>query len=107
MRILTVINEEHPGLLYPAATQIWHKIWQHDLDITDVDQLNDALQKAGLDKNTIEHCFARSIEKDIKDKLKAVTQEGLDAGMFGNPSYILRQEGQDDQLYFGQGSIDF
>ena len=24
-------------------------------------------------------------------------------GMFGAPSYILRQEGKDDQLFFGQG----
>ena len=26
-------------------------------------------------------------------------------GMFGAPSYILRQEGKDDQLFFGQGEL--
>ena len=48
MRILTYLQQDHPDLVYPAATQIWHKIWQHDLDITDLDELNDALTKAGL-----------------------------------------------------------
>ena len=104
MRILTHLNESNPELVYPAATQIWHKIWQFDLDITDLDILNDALTKAGLSSTQIEEAFARSLDKDIKDVLKSVTQEGLDAGMFGAPSYILRQDGQDDKLFFGQGS---
>ena len=48
MRILTHLQQDHPDLVYSAATQIWHKIWEHDLDITDLDELNDALTKAGL-----------------------------------------------------------
>ena len=32
-----------------------------------------------------------------------MTQEGLDAGMFGAPSFIVRQDGHDDKLFFGQG----
>jgi len=106
MRILTHLQQDHPELVYPAATQIWHKIWEHDLDITDLDELNDALTKAGLSATQIEESFARSTDKDVKDILKAVTQEGLEMGMFGAPSYILRQEGKDDQLFFGQDRIE-
>ena len=48
-------------------------------------------------------CFEQSTAQEVKDRLKSVTQEGLDMGMFGAPSYILRQEGHDDMLFFGQG----
>ena len=105
MRILTHLDQTQPELVYPAATQIWHKIWEHDLDITSIEELTDALQKAGLDEAQIKQCFEQSTEQAVKDRLKAVTQEGLDMGMFGAPSYILRQDDHDDMLFFGQGWI--
>jgi len=106
MRILTHLDQTQPELVYPAATQIWHKIWQHDLDITSPEELTDALQKAGLNETQIAACFEQSTAQEVKDRLKSVTQEGLDMGMFGAPSYILRQEGHDDMLFFGQDRIE-
>ena len=48
MRVLTAMQIEEPDLVYGAATQIWHKIWQYDLDITDPIIITDALGKAGI-----------------------------------------------------------
>ena len=104
MRILTAIDEEEPDLVYFAATEIWKKIWSLDLDITDEEVLIDALSKSGIPLEKIEHYIARSTNPDVKTRLKDITQEGLDAGMFGAPSFILSEEGKDSQLFFGQGN---
>ena len=104
MRVLTAMENEEPELVYDAATQIWHKIWSHDLDITDPAVITDALDKAGISNERAAYYIAKTQEQEVKDKLKEVTQEGLDCGMFGAPSYIVRQEGQDDVMFFGQGT---
>ena len=104
MRVLTAMENEEPELVYDAATQIWHKIWSHDLDITDPAVITDALDKAGISNERAAYYIAKTQEQEIKNKLKEVTQEGLDCGMFGAPSYIVRQEGQDDVMFFGQGT---
>ena len=104
MRVLTAMENEEPELVYGAATQIWHKIWSHDLDITDPAVITDALDKAGISNERAAYYIAKTQEQEVKDKLKEVTQEGLDCGMFGAPSYIVRQDGQDDVMFFGQGT---
>ena len=101
MRVLTAMQMEEPELVYDSATQIW----AHDLDITDNQVIIDALGKAGISADRAAYYIGKTQEAEIKNKLKEVTQEGLDMGMFGAPSYILRQDGKDDQIYFGQGII--
>jgi len=106
MRVLTAMQNEEPDLVYDAATQIWHKIWQYDLDITDPEVITDALSKAGISGEKAAYYIGKTTEQEIKDKLKEVTQEGLDMGMFGAPSFIVRQDGHDDVMFFGQDRIE-
>ena len=82
MRVLTAMDVEEPDLVYAAATEIWKKIWSHDLDITDDGVITDALKRAGLESQRIEYYLGRVADQNVKDRLKSITQEGLDAGMF-------------------------
>ena len=45
-------------------------------------------------------------EKVIKQRLINVTQEAIDAQAFGAPTFIIREDGQDDKMFFGQGNSD-
>ena len=72
MRILTVIDQESPELVYSAATEIWKQIWSLDLDITDDVILTDALNKAGFENDKVQDLIARTSEPEIKDKLKGI-----------------------------------
>ena len=75
MRVLTAMENEEPELVYDAATQIWHKIWSHDLDITDPAVITDALDKAGISNERAAYYIAKTQEQEVKDKLKEVSQE--------------------------------
>ena len=72
MWILTVIDLESPKLVYPAATEIWKKIWSLDLDITDDVILTDALNKAGFENDKVQNLIGRTSEPEIKNKLKGI-----------------------------------
>ena len=71
--------------------------------ISDINNLVE--NQAGNSQQKIDYYLTRTNDKNTKNRLKEVTQEGLDMGMFGAPSYIVRQEGEEDKLFFGQGKI--
>ena len=41
--------------------------------------------------------------KKRRQRLKIVTQEAIDAGAFGGPTFVIRQDGIEPKLFFGQG----
>ena len=105
MRAITAMDMTSPEVVERVSIEVWKQIWIHDRDITDEAILIDAFTSAGLSENEAKEFLKMAGAKEVKNKLKANTEEALDAGCFGAPSFIIRQDGEDDKMFFGQGII--
>jgi len=106
MRVLTALDIEDPSKLEKASHELWMQIWHRDLDITDDGIITEALAKAGVTESESAKLIAMTAEPAIKKRLIEVTQEAIDAQAFGAPTFIVREEGKDDQMFFGQDRIE-
>lgn len=74
-------------------------VWARDLDIADPVTLRTLLMEAGAEPDAI-------LERSAADEAGAAydrnTQDALQAGAFGSPTYIV-----DGQFFFGQDRLDF
>ena len=80
---------------YVAA--IFHFMWEDPRKLDDPAVLEAALEEAGLPS---EELFALIGEQGVKDQLIANTQQALEQGVFGLPSFIVGSE-----LWFGKDRL--
>jgi 2-hydroxychromene-2-carboxylate isomerase len=85
---------EPEGKLVPFARATFEAYWGDDKDISQVPVLREIGGKAGVDADRL---LAGIERQEIKDRLRAITQELIDRGGFGSPTMIV---GGDD-MYFG------
>ena len=82
------------GKLVPFALATFEAYWGDDKDISQVPVLREICATAGVDADRL---LAGIEAQDIKDRLRATTQELIDRGGFGSPTMFV---GGDD-MYFG------
>ncbi len=80
------------------AHRIGRAIWAEERAIGDPAVLQAIGGEAGLDKAVID-CAA---DPAIAERYAACTQQAIDAGVFGAPSYVI-----DGELFWGQDRLDF
>ena len=85
---------EPEGKLVPFALATFAAYWGDDQDISQVSVLSAICRKVGVDPD---HFLAGIEQQPIKDKLRTTTQELIDRGGFGVPTFFV---GGDD-MYFG------
>ena len=73
--------------------------WAEERNIADPDTLKTILEEQGFGAEALLHYAANAETKALYD---AYTQEAIDKGVFGAPTYIY-----DQQLYWGQDRLDF
>src|SRR5690349_2989662 len=86
------------GRLVPFATRVFHAYWGENRDISDDAVLADIIAETGLDPARFLDGIAR---QEIKDRLKANTQDVIDRGGFGSPTMFIN--GTD--MYFGNDRL--
>ena len=74
-------------------------MWQEEKNIGDVEVLGEVLRGAGLDADAI---LARIGDDDVKAQLKANTDEAVERGAFGAPTFFV-----DGEMFFGNDRLDF
>ncbi len=74
-------------------------IWADALNMNDPGTAAQALHKSGFDAQAL---VAAANEQTTKDALKATTQEAIDRGVFGAPTYFVGE-----QMFWGQDRMDF
>ena len=85
---------EPEGKLVPFARATFEAYWSDDRDISQVPVLTDICRQVGVDPDR----FLAGIEQQpVKDKLRATTQDLIDRGGFGVPTFFV---GGGD-MYFG------
>ena len=79
--------------------RIGRALWAEDRNIADEAVLRDLARDLGLDAARLAE---RATAADTRVRYDTLTQEAIDRGVFGVPTYVVRGE-----MYWGQDRLDF
>jgi len=99
MRGATGVQMEQPARFAAYVDAIYHAMWVEPRNLNDPAEVGAVLQAAGFDPAAL---LALAGRQDVKDRLKAVTQEAVARGVFGAPMMFV-----DDQIFWGNDRLDF
>jgi 2-hydroxychromene-2-carboxylate isomerase len=89
---------EPQGKLLDFARAAFEAYWGEDRDISQDSVITDVCHRAGVDA---ERLFAAISQQDIKDALKANTDELIRRGGFGSPTIFVDRS----DMYFGNDRL--
>nr|XP_020633450.1 glutathione S-transferase kappa 1-like [Pogona vitticeps] len=97
MRFVTAVDLTEPRFVESVSRELWLRIWSRDEDITQPESILAAAVKAGLPEGQAQKLLEMSTSPDVKDRLKAATEEVL--------KYGVSQQGESEggSLPKGQG----
>ena len=78
---------------------IFTAIWVEARNLNEPDEVGQVLSDAGLDPGEL---MDRIGQQTVKDQLIANTEQAVDRGVFGAPTFFVGQ-----QMFFGQDRLDF
>jgi 2-hydroxychromene-2-carboxylate isomerase len=73
-------------------------VWVDELNFADMNILEGLLKKCGLAASLIEKTYSQAAQ----EAYEAYTQQAIDAGVFGAPSYVV-----DGEIFWEQDRLDF
>ena len=88
--------EENAGALVSA---ILSAVWAEDRDISNAETLKTIAKEVGLDGAAV---FEAAEADSAAETFDAYTQEALEIGVFGAPTYVY-----DDEMFWGADRLDF
>jgi 2-hydroxychromene-2-carboxylate isomerase len=93
------IAAEQEGRLVPYSDTIFRAIWADQKRMEDPIVIAEVLRAAGFDPAAIMAAIGTA---EVKDKLKAVTQEAVARGVFGAPTFFVGKA-----MFWGQDRLEF
>jgi 2-hydroxychromene-2-carboxylate isomerase len=91
------IVAEREGCFERYVDEVYRHMWAEPKKMDEVEVIEAALRESGL---PAEQILAGIQEPDVKAALLANTQDAVDRGVFGSPSFFV-----DDDLYFGKDRL--
>lgn len=85
--------------LVDYCNAMFKAIWVDALNLGDPAVVGQVLVAAGFDPQAL---LALTAEPDVKERLKATTEEAVARGVFGAPTFFVG-----DQMFWGQDRLDF
>ncbi len=87
------------GKLQPYVDAMYKAVWVDERNMGNSTEILNVVEAIPMDPKE----FAKAISnQDIKDKLRANTDEAFERGAFGAPTFFVG-----DQMFFGQDRLDF
>jgi 2-hydroxychromene-2-carboxylate isomerase len=99
MRMATGLQMREPTRMIPFVDAVYRAIWVEGKNMNDPAVVAGVLQAAGFDAVAL---LALSADAEVKERLKAVTQDAVARGVFGAPTFFVG-----DHMYWGQDRLDF
>jgi len=97
-RLITAVEQaDGNAAALGLAGAIFTAVWAEDRNIADDQTLADLLREGGLDAARL----AQSRDAAVQQRYEAQTQQAIDAGVFGAPSYVVGGE-----IFWGQDRLD-
>jgi 2-hydroxychromene-2-carboxylate isomerase len=92
-----VVAAEAEGVFWPYFQAVYHHMWEEPKKMDDPTVMREALALSGIDADRI---VARSQDADVKNRLMALTQDAVDRGAFGSPTFFVN-----DEMFFGKDQL--
>src|SRR5215468_9711088 len=75
----------------------YHHMWEEPKKMDDPEVAREALISSGID---FDRLFARAQQPDVKNRLLALTQDAVNRGAFGSPTFFVGNE-----MFFGKDQL--
>ncbi|WP_395505196.1 2-hydroxychromene-2-carboxylate isomerase [Ectopseudomonas hydrolytica] len=99
MRLLVAVQLHQPEHFDDALQALFQAIWVDGVNMGDPAKVTEVLTAAGFDAQALQ---AQIAEQQVKDALKASTEEAVKRGVFGAPTCFV-----DGEMFFGQDRLEF
>jgi 2-hydroxychromene-2-carboxylate isomerase len=99
MRMATGLQMRDEARMVAFVDAVFRAIWVDALNMNDPAVVGPVLQAAGFDPAEL---LALAADPQVKDRLKAVTQDAVARGVFGAPTCFVG-----GQMFWGQDRLDF
>jgi 2-hydroxychromene-2-carboxylate isomerase len=99
MRGATGVQLRQPERLRAYGDAVYRAIWVDERNLGDPGTAGAVLQDAGFNAREL---LALAADPEVKDKLKADTQQAVARGVFGAPTFFVG-----DAMFWGQDRLDF
>ncbi|WP_212631665.1 2-hydroxychromene-2-carboxylate isomerase [Pseudomonas sp. KB-10] len=99
MRLLVAVQLHQPERFDDALQALFQAIWVEGINMGDPAKMAEVLNAAGFDAQALQSQIA---EQQVKDALKASTEEAVKRGVFGAPTCFVNGE-----MFFGQDRLEF
>ena len=99
MRIDVGMLEAGHAQLQVYRDAVFHAIWVAQRNMNDADTVAQVLAEAGLDAPAL---LALAADPQVKESLKVRTQQAVERGAFGAPTFFVGEE-----MFWGQDRLDF
>ena len=97
---LIIAVDQHDGVVaaMKMCATLFAAVWVHERNIADPKHLESMVAECGLPAQRIE----QSQSQAVQERYEQYTQEAIDGGVFGAPSYVI-----DGEIFWGQDRLDF
>lgn len=104
MRLCCALEEDQAAL-HKFATAAFNAYYADQRNLDDPEVLTAIANELGMDGEAL---VAQTGEQEIKDRLRANTEEAIARGAYGSPSIFVSAEGADQEstrMYFGNDQL--
>ncbi|HMM92777.1 2-hydroxychromene-2-carboxylate isomerase [Bradyrhizobium sp.] len=91
------VAAEAEGVFWPYFEAVFHHMWEEPRKMDDPGVMREALASSGID---VDRIVARSQDATVKNRLMALTQDAVDRGAFGSPTFFVNGE-----MFFGKDQL--
>ncbi len=99
MRGAVGLQLRQPARFMAYGDAVFQAIWVQAKNLNDPAVAGAVLHAAGFEPQAM---LALTQDVEVKERLKAVTQQAIERGVFGAPTFFVG-----DQMFWGQDRIDF
>lgn len=99
MRGATGLQMHRPERFADYVKAVFQAIWVDARNMNDAATVAAALKAVGFDAAAV---LSLTAQQDVKDRLKAATQEAVERGVFGAPTMFVGRD-----MFWGQDRLDF
>jgi 2-hydroxychromene-2-carboxylate isomerase len=85
------------GIFEPYFRAAYHHMWEEPKKMDDPQVARAAFMSSNID---FDRLFARAQQQDVKDRLLKLTQDAVDRGAFGSPTFFVGKE-----MFFGKDQL--
>jgi 2-hydroxychromene-2-carboxylate isomerase len=91
------VAAQFEGMFEPYCRAAWHHMWEDPKKLDDPQVAREAFLSSNIDYDRLS---ARAQESDVKNRLIALTQNAVDRGAFGSPTFFVGED-----MFFGKDQL--